>query len=615
MSVLLTYSQFFSDPEFVAGETVSLWLEISNPPTSSCVTVSGFEIRVPPSGDCAGELSDDVSAIIAVGPSGWSTTLGPSFQFIPPDGSFEVLPDTTLTLQLTSVAINDTPGGPVVFTIVEGTQEYPSITRQLTKAPPGFSVGPLIANPPTTDNYPGSTTLSWNGSDNPQYSPSYSLQWAQDGCKINKTNLPAIEPGYPVNQLTSNTPFTLTVEYTVDEVKHYLFRSATVSVPVPAPTAKLTATPEWFSPGDSSIKLVWDVEHASKAIIEPDIGEVSNLKSSQVVHPTVKTTYTLTASVLPGFAGPPAIASAIAQPYSYTKFETDGGGGGVTVTPDGKTLYVMSYWITAYDIATRTRTEFLSMANGLPLPEMAPDGSRIYMVGLNNNSIATLDIATNAWGPTIGLPINVNTLNQGIALAPNGALLVAAEFRGSTVQAVDVSQPQMVLGPRGKAAADSVAFSPDSQWVYAMSSGSGITRLQSSDMSVVVTNQAVRGNTMAAVCASPSGSTVYVTQAENIIQLNALSLTEINRVTLTDVSVVKMVATSQWLFAVSIGQGIFVLDAASLKTVATFPSPKMTNPVPNLAIGPDKASAYWTIPIPSGFGPTTSGPIAILEFP
>lgn len=355
MSSQLVVSQVTAEPQLIAGETVTLYVEISNPPTAPALTVEGFEVVIPPKGDHTEELTDDVAAIQPIGPTGWSATNGPAFQFTPPGagGTFAFDPDVTLTFRLSQVKVNQSAGN-VRITIRAANTETLNVSRIVTKLPSTFTVGPLTANPVTTINYPGSTILSWVGSSQSEFSPSYTLKWIQNSEPVNKPNLPAVETGFPVSGLTDpSTTFTLYVEYTVDEQLHHLSRQTTVSVPVPTDPPDITCFTGSINPtvsGPPQATFEWSATpsylHVPTCELSVDPGVVleanSPIGGKTITSPGINFGVTLTATNHFGHACkflPPHWEVSANQPIPQAA-SPDGAPYQVRLSNSGKLLYL-----------------------------------------------------------------------------------------------------------------------------------------------------------------------------------------------------------------------------------------------------------------------------------
>ncbi len=612
----------------MAGDTTELWLIVTNSSTAP-ITVNGFQLTIPPEGSNADELTADIAAIHAIGPDGWSTSPGPAFRFIPTGGTLVFQPDDSIQLRLTNVKVNATPG-PVTFSISDGTTPPSSIT--LTKLPPGFRLSPLTAVPTTATGYPGSTSLSWTGPplDSP-YAPGYSLSWVVDGGDGDDTKtasgLPAVATHYAIDGLThESTTITLTVAYTVDEQPASVFRQVTVSVPVPAPKASLTITPAWYGPNDQ-ISLTWDVEHSSVVSIEPNLGTV-DLTGTQTIGPAANApTYTLSADVLPGFAGGRAVVSARPAPYSLVTTNNDGiRPAGLAVSPDGNTLYVASdggaSWsmMVTLDPRTLNQTGVLSQNNGLNTAFVrqhdllvSPDGAWLYGLSGGSGSSSLSRHALPGFdgsSPDIALPDAAATA----AMARDGTWLVAA--CGSSLQRIDLvgwSAGARATFGAAQSNVDSVAISPDSTAVYAVGSTTysgrspAVTRYSGTDLTASITTALApqtptSDETRTAVAVAPDGASIVAIVDMILFRLDATTMTIMSQATLPQFALrgvysLAPIGAIRWVgrwILVGTGSGLVVFDSATLTPALNqVLGDGMQSSVTQIAVSADGRTAWW----------------------
>jgi len=179
----------------------------------------------------------------------------------PANSSTPVSPASTTTYTLSAFSTaNSSP--PTAQTTVTVTAAAPTAT---------FSASP------TTINVGQSSTLTWT--------------------TTNATSV-SIDNGVgsqPTSGNTSVSPTTTkTYTLTVNGPGGTITKTATVTVNSPPPTISFSATPSTIASGQTS-SLVWTTTNAATVTIDNGVGS-QPLSGSTSVHPTVTTTYTLTAT-------------------------------------------------------------------------------------------------------------------------------------------------------------------------------------------------------------------------------------------------------------------------------------------------------------------------------
>ena len=606
-------------PDLVAGDTVEVWLVVANS-SQAAITVAGFQLTIPQAGTHADELTADVGAIQPNGPDGWSTSPGPAFRFLPPGGSHVVLPDDSLTFRLTNVAVNATPG-PVSFSISDGVNPPTSIT--LTKLPPGFRLSALNAVPTVATGYPGSTSLSWTGPplDSP-YAPGYSLSWVADegdGDETKTVNgLAAASAHYAVTGLThESTTITLTVSYTNNGQPATVIRQVTVSVPVPAPKASLTITPIWYGL-DDLISLAWNVEHASVVSIDPGLGTVDDTGTHPIGTARTAPIYTLSADVLPGYAGGRAVVAARPTPYTLTTLN-DGSirPNGLAVSPDGTTMYVSNdygsmsaEWMTL-DAHTLASTGAASSSSfGRPGNLLvSPDGKWLYNLVNSGNALARNTL------PGFGSNseyIYLEGQDATMAMAPDGTWLAIAA--GNALQRIDLAgwtATATATFGTSEFRVQCIAISPDSQTAYAIGptdyGGQNFNVIRYSGAALgggAITPLPVHGSSYNGICSAvavaPDGASIVAVVDTTVFRLDATTMTISAQVPLpallqfgpiTPTGVMRW--AGRWLL-IGTDQGLLVVDGTTLALVTSaFLTDGLSRSVTQVAVSADGRSVWW----------------------
>lgn len=307
------------------ANTVTLSLAVSNS-TGDYVTCNSITLSY-----LMGANAEDLSADA----SGTSVSLPPGWNFKNPSGGIYIFAPATeqagqiggqgLAFAIAGIKVNQQPG-PFTITISEDASDSDAAPGQLeqprfkyiekAKFPAQFSVGDLLADPPTVSQG-DSATLSWNGSGGSgSYTATYEIQYVDgDGDKITITH-PKNEPkeplppvgSYTIDDLVTNpTVFYLNVRVQVTGQTHPLLfrRTAVVTVvrPKPAINSFTVAADPVVSGQPLSFTLAWNVSHVSDFQVVADDGpngqwrrlEVPfSSKGAYVVYPRqLQTTYKL----------------------------------------------------------------------------------------------------------------------------------------------------------------------------------------------------------------------------------------------------------------------------------------------------------------------------------
>lgn len=174
--------------------------------------------------------------------------------------------------------------------------------------------------------------------------------------------------------------------------------------------------------------------------------------------------------------------------------------GALSITPDGKTVYVANFNFTADTIAvidatTNTLEGFISTGFSPGSPSITPNGIKGFVGNSLTDTVSVIDIATNTVTNNIVLPAGAGP--YGTSILPNGQTLYVANIYNSTVTVIDVATEtiiQTILFPPGSGPFWAAA-TPDGKTVY-------IANLNTSD----VTPIDVATNTAGPAIASVPGS-------------------------------------------------------------------------------------------------------------
>ncbi len=146
---------------------------------------------------------------------------------------------------------------------------------------------------------------------------------------------------------------------------------------------------------------------------------------------------------------------------------------GLTVTPDGKWLYVaenLSNKVAVIDLATKQVVTKISVGEYPYDCLAAPDGKRVYVSNWGARSIAVIDTATNQVTGNIQTGDHPNDLE----ITRNGRTLYVANANSNTVSVIDTAQLKEIeaistaLHPKSPIGStpNAVALSPDEKTLY-----------------------------------------------------------------------------------------------------------------------------------------------------
>ncbi len=114
---------------------------------------------------------------------------------------------------------------------------------------------------------------------------------------------------------------------------------------------------------------------------------------------------------------------------------------GVSLSPDGRTLYVTNYGnmrgrnIAVFDAATLRRTGWIDLPGVSVESVVSPDGRTLYVSDVRRGVVSYVSLATGR----VTREVRVGARPKVIALSRDGALLFAANWSGRSVTEVDVA--------------------------------------------------------------------------------------------------------------------------------------------------------------------------------
>ena len=135
----------------------------------------------------------------------------------------------------------------------------------------------------------------------------------------------------------------------------------------------------------------------------------------------------------------------------------------ITVTPDGKTVYVANTWentgrparapgtVTPISTATNTPGELIEVGSQPWAFAITPDGKTAYVINFNSHSVTPIATATNTPGP----PVPVGRGPRAIAISPDGKTAYVASWQAGTVTpittATNTAGPPIEVGEGARA--------------------------------------------------------------------------------------------------------------------------------------------------------------------
>ncbi|WP_280828101.1 YncE family protein [Mycobacterium sp. OTB74] len=193
----------------------------------------------------------------------------------------------------------------------------------------------------------------------------------------------------------------------------------------------------------------------------------------------------------------------------------------LTVTPNGKTVYVESGAVTPIDTTTNTASTPITIGGSLFGLAVTPNGSTVY-VSNGISTVTPIDTTTN----TPGTPITVGLgPASGLVVTPDGKTLYVANFNSGTVSVISTATNTVVdtigLGPGTDPQA--AAVSPDGSLVYVVNDGTGtVSAISTATNTVVGTIPLGTLTQPQAVAVSTDGSHIYVALGDDRVLVVAV---------------------------------------------------------------------------------------------
>jgi YVTN family beta-propeller protein len=197
------------------------------------------------------------------------------------------------------------------------------------------------------------------------------------------------------------------------------------------------------------------------------------------------------------------------------------GTGTAAITPDGKTVYVITYpRITPVFTATGRRGPQFRAG---PTPEtiaMAPDGKTAYVLSLNAGTLTPFATATDK----AGQPIPVGNRPREMVFTPDGATGYVVSQGSGTVTPIDTATNTLgkpiKVGSGFASGAWQIAMNPNGRAVYALG-GSNIVPI------ATATNKPGKPIKVSsfAMAFTPDGKTAYVLAGDSVVPINTATNT------------------------------------------------------------------------------------------
>jgi YVTN family beta-propeller protein len=123
---------------------------------------------------------------------------------------------------------------------------------------------------------------------------------------------------------------------------------------------------------------------------------------------------------------------------------------GVAVSPDGRTVYVVSQSLpagpgTVSVIATASNMVTATIPVGIGPNGVAvtPDGSKVYVVNSNSNNVSVIATASN----TVTATIPVGTFPFGVAVSPDGHKVYVVNSNSNNVSVIATASDTVIGSP------------------------------------------------------------------------------------------------------------------------------------------------------------------------
>jgi YVTN family beta-propeller protein len=197
----------------------------------------------------------------------------------------------------------------------------------------------------------------------------------------------------------------------------------------------------------------------------------------------------------------------------------------IAITPDGGTAYTTNGGddtVTPIDTATNTAGSPITVGAFPVAIAITPDGGTAYVANGNDGTVTPIDTATN----TAGTPITVGSFPEAIAITPDGATAYVANEGDGTVTPIETATNTAGTAITAGAFPIAIAITPDGGTAYLANSGDGTVTPINTATNAAGTPIAV-GSTPDAIAITPDGATAYVVNnaSNNVTPIHTASNT------------------------------------------------------------------------------------------
>jgi gliding motility-associated-like protein len=201
---------------------------------------------------------------------------------------------------------------------------------------------------------------------------------------------------------------------------------------------------------------------------------------------------------------------------------------GITVSPDGNTLYVANYvdgTVSAVNIATGAVTVIHVGPNPYAIA-ITPDGSKVYVGYTYGNYISVINTATN----TVAANITVGTSPTDVVVSPDGSKVYVPVSSTNSIAVIDPATNNVIQTIPIGATPVVMVLSPDGSTAYVATISTSSYPYPSSVLVVnMATNKVIAtmpvGAASNGISITPDGSFVYVvnTETNDVAVINTLT--------------------------------------------------------------------------------------------
>jgi YVTN family beta-propeller protein len=121
---------------------------------------------------------------------------------------------------------------------------------------------------------------------------------------------------------------------------------------------------------------------------------------------------------------------------------------GVAVTPDGTKVYVANVsnqTVSVIDTATNTVPATIIVGLGPTGVAVSQDGSKVYVTNADSDSVSVIDTATN----TVTATVPVGSFSAGVAVTPDGSKVYGANQFSNSVSVIATATNTVIGSPIG----------------------------------------------------------------------------------------------------------------------------------------------------------------------